>query len=336
MTTLPSSSAVEDISPILKTPCLKQTSLISQLAVSVFINDRKSTTSGTISTSLTIQQKTKHLLLPSSAVPLSVSPTPNSTKFHYKKEQTFGTKHRTIKSRSHNLRTAIATLERHKQFARRMPVNQLIVTIVNETGMIGTLKTGKQGQQRWSNYQKLLELARNFDGDENKQILPDFIEFLDILITEEPQEGQAPVEASSGAVRIMTIHAAKGLQFPIVILPRLDRGPQTDREPFIDEAFGIGFSPLNPDKDYSKTEPDIVTHMKNRTNEKETAEKKRLFYVGTTRAKDRLILSGTLSASGKPQQMLEWLYKHLNIGEEDRFAEPTRYIGSVHRKQQKH
>ena len=218
---------------------------------------------------------------------------------------------------SDNLRTAIATLKRHSQFAHRMPVNQLIVTIVNETGMIGTLKTGKQGQQRWSNYQKLLELARNFDGDENKPILPDFIEFLDILITEEPQEGQAPIEASSGAVRIMTIHAAKGLQFPIVILPRLDRGAQIDREPFIDEAFGIGFSPLKPDDGYRKTEPEIVAHIKNRGSAKETAEKKRLFYVGATRAQDRLILSGTLSVSGQPQQMLQWLYEHLNIGEED-------------------
>ena len=218
---------------------------------------------------------------------------------------------------SDNLRTAIATLKRHSQFAHRMPVNQLIVTIVNETGMIGTLKTGKQGEQRWSNYQKLLELARNFDGDENKPILPDFIEFLDILITEEPQEGQAPIEASSGAVRIMTIHAAKGLQFPIVILPKLDRGAQIDREPFIDAAFGIGFSPLKPDDGYRKTEPEIVAHIRNRGNAKETAEKKRLFYVGATRAQDRLILSGTLPATGKPQQMLEWLYKHLNIGEED-------------------
>ena len=217
---------------------------------------------------------------------------------------------------SDNLRTAIATLKRHIQFAHRMPVNQLIVTIVNETGMIGTLKTGKQGEQRWSNYQKLLELARNFDGDENKRTLPDFIEFLDILITEEPQEGQAPIDASSGAVRIMTIHAAKGLQFPIVILPRLDRGAQSDREPFIDEAFGIGFSPLKPDDGYRKTEPEIVAHIKNRGRAKETAEKKRLFYVGATRAQDRLILSGTLSDNGKPQQMLEWLYKHLNIGEE--------------------
>ncbi len=231
-----------------------------------------------------------------------------------RKEKKFWDQVQNYQDPSHNLRTAIVTLERHRQFARRMPVNRLIGTIVNETGMIGTLQTGKYGQQRWSNYQKLLELARNFDGDENKQTLPEFIEFLDTLITEEPQEGEAPVEADSGAVQIMTIHAAKGKQFPVVILPRLDRGAQTDREPFIDEAFGIGFSPLNPDKDYSKTEPDIVTHIKDRANEKEIAEKKRLFYVGTTRACDRLILSGTLPAAN----MFGWLYKYLNIDEEDR------------------
>ena len=215
------------------------------------------------------------------------------------------------------LRCAIDILKTHIEFAHRMPVNRLIGTIVNETGLIGTLKTGKYGQQRWANYQKLLELARNFDGDENEQILSDFIEFLDILITEEPREGQAPIEASSGAVQIMTIHAAKGQQFPVVMLPRLDRQGQTDREPFIDEAFGIGFSPLNPDNNYQKTEPAIVNFMKNRANEKNVAEKKRLFYVGTTRAEDRLILSGTLRDSGNPQQMLGWLYTHLGIGEAD-------------------
>ena len=216
-----------------------------------------------------------------------------------------------------HLSHAIATLKGHIQIAHRMSVNRLILTIVNETGMIGTLKTGKQGQQRWANYQKLLELARNFDGDENTRILPDFIEFLDILITEEPREGQAPVEADSGAVQIMTIHASKGKQFPVVILPRLDRGAQSDREPFIDETLGIGFSPLKPNEDYKKTEPTIVLHMKNRSRDKDIAEKKRLFYVGATRACDRLILSGTLSDKGKPQQMLEWLHECFGIGEED-------------------
>ena len=216
-----------------------------------------------------------------------------------------------------NLSGAITTLKKHYQIARRVPVNQLVLTIVNETGMIGTLRTGKQGQQRWANYQKLLELARNFDGDENTQILPDFIEFLDILITEEPREGQAPVEAGSGAVQIMTIHAAKGLQFPVVMLPCLDRGAQTIREPLIDEKLGIGFSPLKPEDGYRKTEPEIVKRMKESGRAKEDAEKKRLFYVGATRARDRLILSGTLSHRGSPRQMLEWLHKHLGISEED-------------------
>ena len=217
---------------------------------------------------------------------------------------------------SEHLRNAIDILKRHSEFAHRMPVNRLIRTIVNETGLIGTLEIGKYGQQRWANYQKLLDLARNFDGEENERILPGFIEFLDILITEEPREGQAPIEGSDGAVQIMTIHAAKGKQFPIVILPRLERKGQTDREPFIDEEFGIGFSPLKPDDEYRKTEPSIIEPMKNQSNEREVAEKKRLFYVGATRAEDRLILSGTLSDKGKPYQMLEWLHRYLGIAEE--------------------
>ena len=218
---------------------------------------------------------------------------------------------------SEYLRSAIDTLKKHIEIAQRTSVNQLIVTIVNQTGIIGTLKTGIYGQQRSANYQKLLELARNFDGDENTRILPYFIEFLDTLIKEEPREGEAIIEESRGAVQIMTIHAAKGKEFPIVILPCLDRRGRTDSEPFIDEAFGIGFSPLKPNDGYRETEPSIIAHMKNQSSEKATAEKKRLLYVGATRARDRLILSGTLSEKGKPQQMLEWLHTYLGINEQD-------------------
>lgn len=213
------------------------------------------------------------------------------------------------------LKNAVATLKKHMQIAHRLSINQLIDTIVNETGMIGTLRLGRQGPQRWANYQKLLDLARNFDGDENKQTLADFIEFLDILITEEPREGQSPIEESSTAVQIMTIHSAKGKQFPVVILPCLNRRGQFSQEPFIDEKLGIGFSPLKPNEGYAKTDPEIVHLMKDRANAKDEAEKKRLFYVGATRAEDRLILSGSLNAYYKPDNMLKWLYEHLDIGE---------------------
>ena len=215
------------------------------------------------------------------------------------------------------LQNAIDTLKNHMHVVHRMPVNQLILTIVNETGMIGTLKLGKQGQQRWANYQKLLELARNFDSDENEQTLTNFIDFLDTLITEEPLEGQAPIEDTSGSVQIMTIHSAKGKQFPVVILPCLNRIGQFAKEPFIDERLGIGFSPLDPKKGYEKTAPEIVELMKERANAKDEAEMKRLFYVGATRAEDRLILSGSLNHFNNLQNMLKWLYEHIGISKEN-------------------
>lgn len=221
------------------------------------------------------------------------------------------------------LQTAIDCLKRQRELAKRIPVNQLLLTIVNDTGMIGTLATGRQGPQRWANYQKLLDLARNFERDDDKPTLSSFIEFLRILIDEEPREGQAPVQLGDKAVNIMTIHAAKGLEFPVVILPGLARAPQGDREPFIDEKLGIGFSPRSPAKDYAKTEPSIVAEMKNRARAKAEAEKKRLFYVGATRARDRLILAGSREANGNRRNMLEWLYTHLGVPDEGSLCLPV-------------
>ncbi len=221
------------------------------------------------------------------------------------------------------LQAAMACLKTHRELAKRIPVNQLIINIVNDTGMIGTLATGQQGTQRWANYRKLLELARNFEKDDDKSTLTSFIEFLRILIDEEPREGQAPVQIGDKAVNIMTIHAAKGLEFPVVILPGLAQGTQSNREPFIDEELGIGFSPRHPDKGYAKTEPSIVAVMKNRAKIKEDAEKKRLFYVGATRARDRLIFAGSLEANSKQRNMLEWLYTHLGVQTEEALCLPV-------------
>ena len=56
--------------------------------------------------------------------------------------------------------------------------------------------------------------------------------------------------------------------------------------------------------------------MKDRASAKDEVEKKRLFYVGATRARDRLILSGSLNEYGNPENMLKWLFKYLGIGED--------------------
>lgn len=211
-------------------------------------------------------------------------------------------------------------LKNQIQFAHRMPVNLLIQKIVNETGLIGTINIGKQGQQKSANYQKLLELARQYDSESNQHTLSDFIEFLNYLITEEPREGQAQIENTSGSVEIMTVHSAKGKQFPVVILPCLHRRGAQSSEPFLDGKVGIGFSPYKPAENYEKSEPEILDLIKAHAKDKDEAEKKRLFYVAATRAKDRLVLSGALNSNGKIENMLNWLYEHLGINKEDGYV----------------
>ncbi|RKU28696.1 hypothetical protein C6497_08010 [Candidatus Poribacteria bacterium] len=221
------------------------------------------------------------------------------------------------KSPSKRLCQAIATLKNHIEIAKRMSINRLIQTIVNDTGMIGAIKTGNKGEQKWANYKKLLELAGTYDGDEFSDLLDEFVKYLDILISEEPLEGDAPVEESSSAVKIMTIHSAKGKEFPVVILPSLDRQTPTTHEPIIDDKLGVGFSPLRPEKEYHKTEPVIVPAIKDRKKSKENAEEKRVFYVGVTRARDRLILSGSINEEGKSKNRLQEIIEILEFSNEN-------------------
>ena len=218
---------------------------------------------------------------------------------------------------------AISTLRNHLQIAQRMRLNRLIQTIVHDTGMIGAIKSGNKGEQKWANYQKLLELAGIYDGDETGNLLNEFVEYLDILISDEPSEGDAPVEDSSSAVKIMTIHSAKGKEFPIVILPSLDRLGPTAKEPFIDGELGIGFSPLRPEKEYNKTESVIVSVMKNRQNLKDRAEEKRVLYVGVTRARDRLILSGSINKEGKSKNKMQDIIDNLEFSNDDMIELPA-------------
>ena len=219
------------------------------------------------------------------------------------------------------LNQAIATLREHLQIAQRMQINRLIQTIVHDTGMIGAIKTGNKGEQKWANYKKLLELAGTFDGDEFSNLLDEFVKYLDILILDEPSEGDAPVEESSSAVKIMTIHSAKGKEFPVVILPSLDRQSPKTREPFIDDKLGVGFSPLRPEKEYHKTEPVIVPVIKNRKHLKEDAEEKRVFYVGATRARDRLILSGSINEKSKSKYRLQEILDKFEFNNEGNMIE---------------
>ena len=209
---------------------------------------------------------------------------------------------------------AVEILQSHLEICHRTPPSELIRKIVNDTGIVGVLPVGKGGEQRWANYEKLLGIAREFERFGSTDLF-DFLERLNLLIEEEESEGQATTQLIADAVEVMTVHAAKGLEFPVVLLPNLDRRFRYDSEPFIDDRLGIGFRPANPEKSYEQSDPGATQMMRERAKNKTEAEEQRLFYVATTRARDHLILSGTADKKGNAPCWLNWLLDALGISE---------------------
>ena len=160
------------------------------------------------------------------------------------------------------------------------------------------------GRQRWANVRKLMRLAREFEADEGPD-LTGFIHYLDDRAARDDREGEAATEAEGhDGVRVMTVHAAKGLEFPIVAVAHLGRailagfppavrvapdGPGTEGP----ERFRIGvrLARMGRPSEY------LYDHdeLKERAEALDSAEAMRLAYVAATRAQRRVLLSGTVS-----------------------------------------
>ena len=126
----------------------------------------------------------------------------------------------------------------------RLPAAELIARIIRRTGFTAALAGTVRGGQAEANLGKLLQMARSYES-QGFTSLYDFVARLERLMEEEEKEGQAAIESQTDAVRIMTIHAAKGLEFPVVIVPDLQRKFQFDDEPFLDASLGVGLAPAD-------------------------------------------------------------------------------------------
>src|SRR2546429_3399378 len=99
----------------------------------------------------------------------------------------------------------------------------------------------------------------------------------------------------------MTVHAAKGLEFPIVIVPFLQKKFNFDRERILDKDYGLYIS--TPDEDQRTF---IAELIRLRSLANTIAEEKRIFYVALTRTQDHLILSSTLPKNTPKDTWLAW------------------------------
>ncbi len=182
------------------------------------------------------------------------------------------------------------------KLADRMEVRSLLREILDMTGYeaVLALSDGATGRQ-FSNVQKFLSLAMEMGGIS----LANFLRRLRDLQVREAREGEAlGREPESGAVQLMSIHAAKGLEFPVVVVADLGRMKGAGRRsPYLlsDPAFGLVCKVRDENGEW--VDPASYCWGKWLDERMEEAENKRLLYVACTRAADLLVLSGKTGRS---------------------------------------
>ena len=141
--------------------------------------------------------------------------------------------------------------------ARRDPLSITLGKVLDQTGYLQDLREDKseESQGRIENLMELVSAAREYEGREPEASLGGFTDKLSLL--SEADEGQGSVESR---IWLMTLHAAKGLEFPTVIMSGLEEG--------------------------------VFPHSRAFEEEDEMAEERRLCYVGMTRARSQLVLTG--------------------------------------------
>ncbi len=184
--------------------------------------------------------------------------------------------------------------------ARNTFLSILLEDILSETG-------GWQyywEKQRHVNIKKFIRLIEQYESQGLSRL--DIREKL--IRARQNDEAKANINAEGmNAVRIMTVHAAKGLEFPMVFLPSLDEDniPRA-KSIVVDEENGRVFMAYEEDSAKKKKREPFI-----KRKEKEIEEEKRLFYVAVTRAQDFLCMLGVQKKEGKASGRLAYILDNL-------------------------
>jgi ATP-dependent exoDNAse (exonuclease V) beta subunit len=154
------------------------------------------------------------------------------------------------------------------------------------------------GARRLANVNKLLRLAAEHERVHGRDVRG-LVDRANAELEADARETDAPVELGDArAVRLMTMHASKGLEFPVVVVADLGRRPQADSPALLvdGDRIGLRLPGVAGGKEYGL---DYMA-LRDERRAAESAEEDRVLYVALTRARERLILSGALNVDRWP------------------------------------
>lgn len=189
----------------------------------------------------------------------------------------------------------------------------LLDHILQRTHYSEILLAMEGGDQRFANMQKLLEVAGEFQQRGIFDI-SDFQRYLMQLSKQAPREASAPLDVEcSNVVRLMTIHAAKGLEAPVVMLADCGREFLAHHDLFLLSPEGLCCQVHTPEDEW--TQPFGYRRAQDEIIAADRQEAERLLYVALTRAREHLICSGfsTFSTPRKAASYADILLQSVDI-----------------------
>ncbi|HEY2971214.1 MAG TPA: UvrD-helicase domain-containing protein [Pyrinomonadaceae bacterium] len=178
------------------------------------------------------------------------------------------------------------------------PIADLLRFAVDESEYMTVIAANFDGAQRLANVRKLFTLAERFERA-GAHLVRDFVRYVEEFEAIGSREGEGQIDDSANAVRLMTIHQAKGLEFPVVIIPNLHHRSLKPQEHWYALDRHRGLTVKIPDGRGKQVAGCTLESFRERNRQREHFESIRLLYVAATRAEDRLILAGATDALAK-------------------------------------
>ncbi len=197
---------------------------------------------------------------------------------------------------------AAGLLDRWGRIAGMESLAGMIRRIIAGTGAM--VRFGRIDSQAVFNLDKLLDLAHEFDR-RGYTTLQDFVDWVRHIREAEQREAAADLNlpGESGAVSIMTVHKAKGLEFPVLFLPGMNQAPRSFvRRPRVLIASGQGVRMAVKGDGNS-----LYAELWEQEQQELIREHQRLLYVAMTRARDHLVMIGTTEQEGRGARKNTWL-----------------------------